>query len=85
MIAEDTHAVSHSTFYHDCRRYTQSLTQPSIMIAGAAQGIPGWDRRLRALYNQAKSRGLWRNTYSMSTPEEYFVSSTVRLRDYYMM
>ncbi|RUS77244.1 hypothetical protein EGW08_014997, partial [Elysia chlorotica] len=41
---------------------------------GAAQGIPGWDRRLRALYARSKSRGLWANTYSMSTPEEYFVS-----------
>lgn len=47
-----------------------------VHLLGAAKGIPGWDGRLRALYRQSKARGLWANTYSMSTPEEYFAEGT---------
>ena len=39
------------------------------MTAGA---IPGFNSRLQTAYNYAKSRGLWANTYAMSTWKEYF-------------
>ncbi|XP_059164176.1 uncharacterized protein LOC131947102 isoform X2 [Physella acuta] len=47
-----------------------------VHLLGAAVGIPGWDQRLRALFNQSKARGLWANTYSMTSPEEYFAEGT---------
>jgi len=43
-----------------------------IANVGVASAIPGWIGRLKAAYNAAKYRGLWRNTYAMSTWEEYF-------------
>ncbi|XP_005090893.2 uncharacterized protein LOC101864584 [Aplysia californica] len=68
-------------------RYNQDIylheSAHGVHLLGAAYGIPGWDRRLRSLYNQARSRGLWANTYSMSTPEEYFVSSCMCQRYFY--
>lgn len=42
---------------------------------GAKYAINGWNQRLARQYSVARQRGLWRNTYSMSTVEEYFVSS----------
>ncbi|CAH1802796.1 unnamed protein product, partial [Owenia fusiformis] len=39
---------------------------------GATIAIRGFHSRLTTLYNSAKARGLWRNTYSMSTVEEYW-------------
>lgn len=41
---------------------------------GAKYAINGWNNRLVNQYNSARRRGLWANTYSMSTVEEYFVS-----------
>ena len=42
---------------------------------GAKYAIPDFDSRLMALYNNAKSTGLWNNTYALSTENEYFVSA----------
>ncbi|CAL1538249.1 unnamed protein product [Lymnaea stagnalis] len=47
-----------------------------VHLLGAVFAIPGWDQRLRRLFNESKSRGLWANTYSMASPEEYFAEGT---------
>ena len=41
-------------------------------IALTAGAIPGFNARLQSAYRYAKSRGLWANTYAMSTWKEYF-------------
>lgn len=43
---------------------------------GATGAIPGFDRRLKAAYNSARYRGLWRSTYALSTDREYFSEGT---------
>ena len=45
-----------------------------VQILGADMSIPGFQSRLRGLYESARARGLWQNTYAMSTYIEYFVS-----------
>ncbi|XP_046550965.1 uncharacterized protein LOC124260723 [Haliotis rubra] len=47
-----------------------------IHLLGAKYAIPGWQGRLQSLYDQAKSAGRWRNTYAMTTVEEYFAEGT---------
>lgn len=54
-------------------------------IAVRGGGIRGFWERLSRQYYIARSRGLWRNTYSMSTPQEYFaegVQSFFNVNDY---
>jgi len=54
-----------------------------VAIRGGA--IPGYFARLTTAYNSAKSRGLWRSTYAMSTVQEYFaegVQSYFEVNDY---
>ena len=46
-----------------------------LHLLGATYQISGFEGRLRALYNNARATGLWRNTYSMSTDREYWVGS----------
>ena len=41
-------------------------------IAITAGAIPGFNSRLQTAYRYAQSRGLWANTYAMSTWKEYF-------------
>ena len=48
-------------------------------LLGAKYALPDFDSRLMALYNNAKSTGLWKNTYAMSTEREYFVSVRVSI------
>jgi hypothetical protein len=43
-------------------------------LLGAKYGIDGWSHRLEEQYELANKSGLWENTYSMQTQEEYFVS-----------
>eukprot|EP00794_Sanderia_malayensis_P003482 gene3482-3980_t len=43
--------------------------QEIAIVSGA---IPGFISRLQSAFNYAKSRGLWANTYAMSTWKEYF-------------
>ncbi|XP_067668089.1 uncharacterized protein [Haliotis asinina] len=47
-----------------------------IHLLGAKYAIPGWQSRLQSLYDQAKSAGRWRNTYAITTVEEYFAEGT---------
>ncbi|XP_063429761.1 uncharacterized protein LOC134712290 isoform X1 [Mytilus trossulus] len=52
---------------------------------GAKYAISGWNQRLISQYANAKRRGLWARTYSMSTVEEYFaegVQSFFNVNDY---
>lgn len=54
-------------------------------IAIESGAIPGFNQRLQTAYSYAKSRGLWANTYSMSTWKEYFaegVQSYFHVNDY---
>jgi len=54
-------------------------------IAIRGGGIPGYFGRLQRAYSSAKYRGLWRNTYAMSTVQEYFaegVQSFFEVNDY---
>jgi len=54
-------------------------------VAIRGGGIPGYFARLQRAYNSAKYRGLWRNTYAMSTVQEYFaegVQSYFEVNDY---
>ena len=41
-------------------------------IALTTGAIPSFNARLQNAYSYAKSRGLWANTYAMSTWKEYF-------------
>ncbi len=43
-------------------------------LLGTFYAIPGWDARLKSLYNSARARGLWAGTYAISTDHEYWVS-----------
>ncbi|KAK3773265.1 hypothetical protein RRG08_053650 [Elysia crispata] len=43
-----------------------------IHILGAAVGIQGWDIRLRAAFDRANTTGLFKDTYFMENPQEYF-------------
>ncbi len=43
-----------------------------IHMCGIAEVEPDFNSRLEALYQKAKSQGLWANTYAMSNKEEYF-------------
>ena len=45
-----------------------------LHLLGLRYSIPNFDSRLKALYNSAKAKGLWQNTYALSTGHEYFVS-----------
>lgn len=39
---------------------------------GLRSTVPGFDDRLQRLYDSAKTKGLWANTYAMANKEEYF-------------
>lgn len=43
-----------------------------IHTVGIAGVEPDFDKRLQALLNKAKAKGLWNNTYAQSNKEEYF-------------
>ncbi len=43
-----------------------------IHSVGLRESVPGFDDRLQQLYENAKSKGLWANTYAMTNKEEYF-------------
>ena len=45
-----------------------------VHLLGAVFAIRDFDARLRQAYNNARARGLWYNTYAMSTDREYLVS-----------
>lgn len=41
-------------------------------MVGIAGVEPDFNDRLEAMYQQAKGKGLWANTYAISNKEEYF-------------
>merc|ERR1712003_618165 len=43
-----------------------------VHLLGAKYAISGFDSSLQYWYNDRRSRGLWANTYAMSTKEEYW-------------
>lgn len=60
--------------YHKEDIYLHEFSH-GVANLGAKYAISGFFQRLDSLYNSAKSRGLWANTYAMSTRDEYFVST----------
>lgn len=48
----------------------------TVHLVGMVKIDPGFDDRLRAAYEAAKSAGLWENTYAMTNREEYFAEGT---------
>ncbi|NLT04275.1 MAG: family 43 glycosylhydrolase [Bacteroidales bacterium] len=44
-------------------------------IGGMPIAIPGINDKLEALYQKAKEKGLWANTYAMDNKEEYFAEA----------
>ncbi len=46
-----------------------------IHLAGIAKVDPAFNDKLEKLYNQAKEKGLWKNTYTMENKEEYFAET----------
>ena len=54
--------------------YSLIIFNDDCMISGAAVGIQGWDIRLRAAFDRANTTGLFKDTYFMENPQEYFVS-----------
>ena len=45
-----------------------------LHLLGLRYSIPSFDSRLKAVYDSAKAKGLWKSTHAISSANEYFVS-----------
>jgi len=83
--AEENLLCLPSDRYHAEDIFLHEFSHGIQEIAARGGGIPGFWERLVRQYNYAKRVGLWRNTYAMSTAQEYFaegVQSFFNVNDY---
>lgn len=83
--AEENLLCLPSDRYHAEDIFLHEFSHGIQEISVRGGGIPGFWERLQRQYAYAKSVGLWRNTYAMSTPQEYFaeaVQSFFNVNDY---
>ena len=54
-----------------------------LHLLGAYFAVPGFEARLRSLYQGARASGRWAHTYAMSTDREYWVGGPTHYYYYY--